>query len=74
MKKAKGPYLTVYFSKQGKGLIEWLKAEAKRQDRSVNAVIVRILIAAKEGSSEKAPDEEENLIREHHMDRNAKIR
>jgi len=54
MKKAKGPYLTVYFSKQGKGLIEWLKAEAKRQDRSVNAIIVRILVAAREASEKEA--------------------
>ena len=47
-----GSYLTLYFSKRSRGLIGWLKAEAKRQERSVNAVIVRILLAAKEANEE----------------------
>ena len=53
MSKKHGPYLTLYIPKRQEGLIEWLKAEAKRQERAVNAVIVRILISAKENSSEK---------------------
>lgn len=47
------PYRTIYIPRRWEGLIGWLKAEAKRQERSVNAVIVRILLAAKEGSTEK---------------------
>ena len=53
MSKEYEPYRTIYIPKGQGGLIEWLKAEAKRQERSVNAVIVRILISAKENSSEK---------------------
>jgi len=46
MSKKHGPYLTLYIPRRWEGLIEWLKAEAKRQERSVNAVIVRILTTA----------------------------
>ena len=53
MVKTKKPYLTVYFPKRAEGLIEWLAEEAKRQERSVNAVVVRILLAAREDSNNK---------------------
>ena len=53
MAKTQKSYMTVYIPKRAEGLLEWLRAEAKRQERSVNAVIVRLLIAAKENSSEK---------------------
>ena len=50
------PYRTIYIPKRQEGLIGWLKAEAKRQERSVNAVIMRILLAAREGANEKEVD------------------
>lgn len=53
----KRTYITVYVPRDYEYLVEWLAAEAERQDRTVNAVIVRLLAAvAKEQQTEEEVD------------------